>query len=685
SNKEFNDIKDQPVQNSVLASGDFFRIEVKESGIYRIDKVFLQSAGINTVNLDPRTIKIYGNGGAELPYKNSAVVPNDLIENRIFIFGQEDGQLNDADYILFYGRNPNEWNYDSDRKTYTHKLNTYSKSNYYWITYGGVNGLRMNLINSGNASGITPLTSFKERSFDEPEVNNLGSTGILWVSQRISINQSFAFNKELTGYVDGSNVNFRFRFGNGSFFPESWRVEDLNSSYLQTVYVPQLTSGFSHINLSNLGDSPYGVNYPLTPGKKSINFKASLRSQDGNSPNVAGYYDFYEVLYDRYLTADNNVLRFNSPDTNTTVEYQISNFTTTDVKLLEVSQFDNVSIINPISYSNGVLRFQSEIISSNPKEFYAIGGNNYKTPVSISSKIANQNLKGDLSSGATFIIISPKEFLSAANRLKAQRERPGNNYLKTTVVDVEKIYNEFSGGLQDPLAMRNFIKYAFNNWDERPVYILFFGDGSYDYKNIYNLYSNGVKNWLPPVEKNSQTSDEVESYCSDDFIVEINENSTEPIGSAITDFSTGRLPVNTIDQANIVVDKIISYEDPLNYDKWRNEVTYVADDGWTTDATQGQENSIHTNQCEDVAQNHSPNFLKKNKIYIVSYPAEITPQGRRKPGAYADIIKHWNEGRLVINYTGHGSTDLWAHEHIFEKQTSIPQLTNKNKYPFITI
>ena len=109
-------------------------------------------------------------------------------------------------------------------------------------------------------------------------------------------------------------------------------------------------------------------------------------------------------------------------------------------------------------------------------------------------------MKGELASGSSFVIISPKEFLSAANRLKAQREIAGINYIKTAVVDVEKIYNEFSCGIPDPVAVRNFLKYGFDNWTERPVYVLFFGDGSYDYKNIYNLYNSNVKK-LDPADR----------------------------------------------------------------------------------------------------------------------------------------------------------------------------------------
>lgn len=684
STTEFNSLGDHMVINSVLAGGDYYKIEVRESGMFRMDRNFLQSNSINIGNADPRTIKIYGNGGGELPYNNAEVSPTDLVENKIFVAGEDDGRFDDNDYIIFYGRSPNEWRYDTIARSYAHSLNHFATSNYYFITFGGTNGQRMTSANSVNQPGINPVSSFRERFFEEPELSNLGSTGYLWLSQRINLNESFTFNKELKGYVDGSLVNFRFRFGNGASPANYWRLEDLNSNFLTTQYVPGI-SGFSHINLSYIGETFHGVNYPLQAGKRNINFKASLPSQNGNTANVAGYYDYYEVQYDRFFSADNNQLRFNSPDTNATVEYRINNFTTADIKLFEVTHQENVNIINPISFANGTVVFQYLLSKDSPKEFYVVGGNNFKTPSSVSAKIANQNLKGDFADGASFLIISPKEFLSAANRLKAHREVPGAGYLKTFVIDVEKIYNEFSGGLPDPVAVRNFLKFTYKNWDQRPFYVLFMGDGSYDYKNIYLLYSNGIRNWILPIERDSEFANDVDSYCSDDYIVEINENNSQPSVDNTPDFASGRLCVNSLVEANNVVDKIIAYEDPQNFDKWRNLNMYVADDGWTTDNTGGQEGSLHTDQCEDVAQNHTPAHVKKEKIYIVSYPSEFTPQGRRKPGANSDIIKGWNDGRLVINYTGHGSVDLWAHEHVFVRQVSIPQLNNKNKYPFVTI
>jgi hypothetical protein len=426
-----------------------------------------------------------------------------------------------------------------------------------------------------------------------------------------------------------------------------------------------------------------GVYYPLNSGRNSVSLKVSLPSSAGNSSQSAGYYDYYEILYKRtFASADGNVLRFNGYDTTGIVEYKPSGFNTGDVKVFDVTNSYQAKIINPISYTGGQVRFQANTVQHQPNEFYVIGGQNYKTPPA-ASKIANQNLKGNLAEGADMIVFYPKEFTSAVNRYKSYRETSGFNKLKVALVETEQLYNEFSGGKLDPVAFRNFMKFAYNNWTTRPTLAFFFGDGSYDYKNIYNL---STRNFLPPIEVSSEQSDDIASFCSDDFAMDINECYTVPTPCQ-PDFGTGRCCVTSDAEANVVIDKIISYEDPSNYGRWRDKIMYVADDGWTTEnqGVNGGEQSLHTGQCEDLAENHTPKYFEKEKVYIVSYPAIYTPQGRRKPDVNPVIINGWNDGRLIINYTGHGSTDLWAHEHIFERQVSIPQLTNKDKYAFLTI
>jgi hypothetical protein len=75
----------------------------------------------------------------------------------------------------------------------------------------------------------------------------------------------------------------------------------------------------------------------------------------------------------------------------------------------------------------------------------------------------------------------------------------------------------------------------------------------------------------------------------------------------------------------------------------------------------------------------------KNKLYLVTYPTVITSQGRRKPGVNKDIIFYWNAGCIALNFTGHGSPEVWTHEVVFEKDVAVGQLNNYGKYPIVTI
>lgn len=248
------------------------------------------------------------------------------------------------------------------------------------------------------------------------------------------------------------------------------------------------------------------------------------------------------------------------------------------------------------------------------------------------------------------------------------------------IVDIDQIYNEFSAGVMDPLAVRSFLKRAYYNWSERPVYVMFLGDGSYDFRNIYNLQT---KNYLPSMQKSDITINEINSFPVDDFVTNINDTASL-VQAVKPDFGVGRICANSLTDANNYIDKIEKYENPENNGLWKKKIMYVADDGWTT-SNPGGEGSLHTGQCEMVAEFYTPQDFEKEKIYIVNYPTVITAQGRRKPQANIDIVRGWNEGRLVVNYTGHGSADLWAHEQIFERQVSIPQLNNSKRYPLVTI
>ena len=113
-------------QNSVLSEGDWYKFSIDKTGVFKIDASFLQDLGINTNDITPNNIKIYGNGGALLPENVSDFRYKDLQENAIYIEGANDGVFNNDDFILFYGIGPHSWKVDAFNGSVNHIQNIYT-------------------------------------------------------------------------------------------------------------------------------------------------------------------------------------------------------------------------------------------------------------------------------------------------------------------------------------------------------------------------------------------------------------------------------------------------------------------------------------------------------------------------------------------------------------------------------
>lgn len=665
------------VSNSLMNTGDWYRIEIKDNGdgtsdaIYKLTKSFLESAGINFTNLDPRTIKMYGNGGELLSARNSDPRPNDLTEIAIYVNGEASGHFSANDYILFYGKSVNNWKYDPSNGSFYHYVNYYTTSNYYWICVNTPNyGKRIQTIQSLNTNAVV-RTSFLEKLFYEPEISNLTNEGNIWFSGKIINGESFIWNNTFTGLENNSNIIYRIKPASRVFSPyENHMLLKEDNSTMSEIFFPMgnITTGYGPWIWTDTTD--FTINSSQKTNGEQSSFRASFYTTD---PTGEGYLDWMEILYRRRLnSAAGDFIRVVDADTQSTVEYNVSPFSNNQILVFDASTHDSVKIIQPLTISSNNVRFQRA--QNRISKYFIVGQNGFKTPNGISQRFPNQNLHG-IADGADFIIITHKDFLPAANRLKSKREGvgPGDpSYLKTIVVDVQQIYNEFSGGLLDAVAIRDFIKYSYDNWIRKPAYVCFFGNGGFDYKNII---SQGV-NFIPAYEFSDPNLNQVEGYTSDDFFAQI-------VGDdAVPDVAHGRIPSFTIDDANAYLDKLDCYEDGHYNGFWKDKIVYVADDGWTNG---GDDGSQHTDQSEQLANYYTPETINQIKLYLIAYPPIITSSGRRKPGVNRDIIKYWNEGCIAVNWVGHGAPDIWAHEYVFEKNVAIAQLNNVCKYPFVTV
>jgi hypothetical protein len=650
--------------NSVLASGDWYRIEVKDDAIYRLDANALTSAGINLSQVDPRTIKIYGNGGLEVPQDITAARPVDLVENAIFVSGESDGRFDSGDYILFYGKSVRGWKYDPTTKTFSHYLNHYTESDYYWLTFGGTPGKRMtSLPSKTDQNAFAPQKFVGKLALEQEMIKTPVNSGLEWFGQSFGPKNNVAvIANKLDGLIPTDPIMYKFVFVSHADNYTSFTIED-NGVGLGSVSIPAIIEG----DIEGYYALKSGVLTFQGPGNLPDSRSLVRITYGFTSADAVGYLDWMEIFYSHDYSALNDLLHFTSPDTDAVIRYDLQNFSTSNILVFNVTDYSNVGMITNPTISGGSLEFEAQQSHGSLSEYYAVGPKGYETPVGI-QKMGNSNLHG-FSDGAEFVIISHSDFLAQAQRLKEYREQPGPNQLNTYVANVQDIYDEFSGGVLDPTAIRDFLKYAYDNWNVKPKYVLLFGDGSYDYKNIVSQQ----KEWIPPYET-LETLYQINSYCTDDYFAEISGN------DQIVDLAVGRIPVQSADEARIVVDKIMAYEQSVLFDPWKNLITFVADDGLTST---GDDGSLHTGQAELLAEDYTPQEFDKAKIYIVEYPTVNGAEGRRKPDAAKAIIDQINSGTLIINWTGHGNNEVWAHEWVFVASTTIPQLVNKDKLTFV--
>lgn len=649
------------IADSKLAVGNWIKFETEEEGIYKIDYNFLSSAGIDPSGLDPRTIKIYNNGGKALSENVNDARPVDLVENAISIVGEQDGSFDESDYILFYGRGINFWDYDSTQAEIVRFHHPYSDKNYFWLTYGGNNGKRIE-----NKEGLTSQAVFVQTGtaafadLEEDKIN-LGKTGRKYFGDDFSqavLTRTYIIS--LNGRISTEPIYYNFQFVNASSENNTLRLSENNTTIFN-----QILSGYGNssyiVGVLHENNAVFTGDLPDDRSVLKFNFIPS-------SVSSVGYLDYFEIRYRKDLRVFNDKLLFFSEDTSAVVEYYLHDFTSTNIQVYDISDYSNIKlIINPVLQSGGDYRFRVEETGGNISKYFAVGNNNYLSPSNPVS-MSNSNIRG-IQDGAKYIIITSDEFMAPANRLKNYRENDAVVPISTIIVDIDDIINEFAAGITDPTAVRDFIKYAYDNWVIQPEYLLLFGKGTYDAKNISGFNDNFIPTW--------QTTESLRllgSYTSDDYFVDVHGVDSK------MDLAPGRLTVSSESEADNYVTKLIDYELRSNKGPWKNLITLVADDGLTFD---GDDRWAHTRPTEYIANNILPESFDLNKIYLADYPPVITGSGRRKPAVNEKIINSINEGTLLINYIGHGNPEVWAHEMVFEKSVSIPQLNNSRYFFFV--
>ncbi|WP_075342107.1 type IX secretion system sortase PorU [Tenacibaculum agarivorans] len=650
--------------NSVLTNGEWYKFSINTTGVFKIDANFLQQLGIRTNAINPKNIRIYGNGGNMLPELASEFRFNDLQENSIFVSGENDNIFNDDDYILFYGVGPHSWKADIINDTANHMQNIYSDKSYYFITIAESPGKRINTAPSINSNATSTFTDFDEFTFYEKELINLLAVGRLWYGESFGINNFQNFSIPFENPVPNSNLNVKVTAAAQSNTSSSIGVT-VNNANLTNINFPPLING-------SLTKVRYGETRGIA-NTTSNNINVDIIYNNNGNPSANAYLDYIEIIGKKRLVANNKQFsfrNFNQAKTNETVSYQIENSSA----IFQV--WDVSNSVNPILLSNegSGTNFVFKANGGTLGEYIVLNENDFFTPETINnSLIKNQNLHG--LSNIEYLVITSNELLNEAQRLADYHQN--NSNLTTKVVELSAIYNEFSSGSPDIVGIRDFIKYLYDNSTSKPLkYVCFFGDSSYDFKDRIRGNNNIV-----PTFHAEDSFDLVSSYVTDDFYVMVNDSDGRMLSNDDIDIASGRIPVSTPQQARAIVDKILSYYNKDSFGDWRNTVTLIADD---IDDNSDVSLQSGLEQVADSIKKYKPIF-NVNKIYLDAFKQETSSGGERYPEVKSTISNAMEKGSLVFDYFGHGGEDGLASERILEVP-QIQEFKNAKTLPlFITV
>ena len=652
------------VSSSVLASGNWYKFSVDTTGVFKIDKNLLQEIGVSTNGLNPKNIQIFGNGGTLLPVLNSAFRNEDLQENAIYIEGEVDGTFDANDFILFYAKGPHDWEIDTANKTARHRQNIYSDKAYYFITVGANNGKRISSKAINTNAATTQITSFDDFTFYEKEELNLLAAGTQWFfDDNFNIENTQIFTIPFPNALANEPVFIRTRGVSNSVTSSTMAVKANN--------IDLYTIAYSAVNSGSLTKARTSEKTGSVANSSDAIIVEITYNNNGN-PSANAYLDFIEIVGKKELIADDTQFSFRSFeqfDASGTVAYQIKNADNIS-QVWDVSDFLTPKIIN--NEASGAA-FSFKDIGGALNEYIVLSASDFYIPETIeNAKVVNQNLHG--LKEINYLIVTSSALMSQAQRLADYHEQ--NSGLKTQVVLLDAIYNEFSSGAKDITGIRDFIHHLYvpnASEDTQLRYVCFFGDASYDYKDRIAGNNNIV-----PVKLSETSFNLATSYVTDDFFVMLDKEEGSMLSAHTIDVASSRIPVTGNRQAKDVVDKILSYYSETAIGDWRNTITLLADD---IDDDFDIQIQAGVESIADEIRDKKPVF-NINKIYADAYVQQNSSGGERYPEVKKAITNAIEKGTLVFDYFGHGGEDGFASERILEKP-QIQQFNNPKTLPLL--
>ncbi len=619
-------------ENSVLSSGTWLKIAIPASGVYKITYDELISMGIST----PANVRIFGNATGLLSFDyDGSYRPDDLTENKL---------MHADNSIYFYALDAETWKYSDTNKRFNCNEHFYSDNAYYFLTSDYNSGFDNSIseLQSSENQAVNAISSYTGFAIHNVNELNLAKSGRILYGETFEFEPTQQFSFTFPSLVDNSVANVEIA---SAAFSGSVSSMQCSASGTEKTFYMQAASDH---DFGRRGSAQFDFSAPENSDNIVVNLSFSGAS------GAKSWLDYISVNAEQALTYANSQLSFRSK----------IGFKTNDIHEFQISNADNELILWNLdktehprkcigTLSSGKFLFKAE--NSQITEYVAFKTKDAKRIVTSKAKpVPNQNLHAT-ASNTDMIIISHPNFLSYAQEIKELHEEEG---LVVTVVSTDQVYNEFSSGMADVSAYRDFARFVYEKGDGYLRYMLFFGDGSYDNKNVINK-TVAPDNFILTYE--SLDSETANSYVTDDFFGFLDETEGAS-GSGIyglIDIGIGRIPASTDEEARIAVDKIKMHTNPETYSAWRNQLCFIADDQDKNQFAHMEDADVLTEYITE----HYPQF-NIEKIYLDAFQQYSVSGGERYPDVNSAIKNRVQTGSLIMNYTGHGGPRGVADERI---------------------
>ncbi len=682
-------------------SSHWLRLEIDGTGMYQLTGSEMTFMGAVISGIDPGKLRLFHGGG--LPVDDDPTLADSLQvdrmglhEVRIAVQDGGDGEWNADDRIIFYGVGCDTWTdrFDPSAAPLDHVEHPYQSHAVYWLTWEGDADptpfagapRRVEPVAAPAHDGVTPVTEQWARYHGEESVASV--PGVLadnWAwYPLITGTQSSPFL--LQSVVPTTSARFvadvrghRAELHAPTYRTRAWlNADQAHADTLVFLYTLQkdslrvrligesdaLHSGTNTITISHDSYNTPGNHYPLALDSFDVRYRQALDKRAISGALV------YQHFADE-VTAPGMPLNvaFTLPASEAATIWDVS------MPDSAVALAGDIVAGDPQTVTVGLTRdptSAAHLVVFSDGNLHAVASGQAESPRALRVAVPPVD----------YVVVYNSRFRNAAEALADLRGRmlPGVVAPAAAAVSVQEIYDNFSGGQKDMLAIRNFLRWSYYAGGQRLRWACLLGDASVDWRNylghdpnsqIYDFITAPLVTRFPLIPDRSTldhpwTSDE--TYGCFDLPQADREFD-------IPDVAIGRIPVTSAAEASAAVNRIITYTETPDVGLWRNRAVFCADDLWQpSDGSGTGSQAYHTDEAEDIALHDVPGSIDMQKVYLVDYPRV----GGAKPAAKAELTRQLNRGTTIFYYVGHGAPNNLADEQVFVL-ADVANLTNGNK------